>query len=277
MPAFTSYDGTDLAYHVLGEGVPLICLPGGPMQDSAYFGDLGGLSAHRRLIMADPRGTGRSETPRDPATYRCDRLVDDVEALRRHLDLDRMDLLSHSGGTNLAVLYAARHPHRVRRLVLVTPSVRALGVEITGQARLETARLREGEPWFPAAFAALEAIVAGTGHDWTAVDPFYYSRWDPATQAYAASHDEHRNDEAAAAFGADGAFDPDATRTALAALDAPVLLLAGEVDLNTPPSVAAELATLFPGAHLVVQPGAGHFPWHDDAGRFVATTAAFLD
>jgi pimeloyl-ACP methyl ester carboxylesterase len=31
-----------------------------------------------------------------------------------------------------------------------------------------------------------------------------------------------------------------------------------------------------PRARLVVQPGAGHFPWLDDAERFVATTSAFL-
>src|SRR3954471_6451365 len=84
---FSAHDGTDLAYHVVGEGDPVICLPGGPMQDSAYLGELGGLSTRRRLIMVDPRGTGRSATPEDAASYRCDRLVDDVEALREHLGL----------------------------------------------------------------------------------------------------------------------------------------------------------------------------------------------
>ena len=39
MPAFRAADGTELAYHVHGEGVPLICLPGGPMRESAYLGD----------------------------------------------------------------------------------------------------------------------------------------------------------------------------------------------------------------------------------------------
>ncbi|WP_391858972.1 hypothetical protein [Streptomyces rhizosphaerihabitans] len=37
-----------------------------------------------------------------------------------------------------------------------------------------------------------------------------------------------------------------------------------------------EFAALFPHAELVVQPGAGHFPWLDDADAFVAATAAFL-
>jgi pimeloyl-ACP methyl ester carboxylesterase len=55
-----------------------------------------------------------------------------------------------------------------------------------------------------------------------------------------------------------------------------VLLLAGEVDLVVPPRAIAEFAGLFPNAKLVIQPGAGHFPWLDDADRFVEATAAFL-
>jgi proline iminopeptidase len=278
MPTFSAHDGTDLAHHVFGEGIPVICLPGGPMQDSVYLGELGGLSAHRQLIVVDPRGTGQSAIPEDAASYRCDRLVDDVEALREHLGLDRLDLLAHCAGANLATLYVARHPERVSKLVLITPSTMAVGIAATGESRLETARLRKDEPWFGAAFAALETIVAGNATDdsWKAIDPFFYGRWDAAAQAHQAAQDGHRNQQAAAAFGAEGAFDPEATRAALAAFDAPVLLLAGEVDLNTIPSVVAEFAELFPNAELVVQPGAGHFPWLDDADRFVATTATFL-
>jgi proline iminopeptidase len=153
-----------------------------------------------------------------------------------------------------------------------------VGIVATGEARLQTARLRKDEPWFAAAFAALEAIVAGNATDdsWKAIEPFFYGRWDAAAQAHQAAQDGHRNEEAAAAFGAEGAFDPQATRAALAAVNAPVLLLAGEVDLNTIASVVAEFAELFPNAELVVQPGAGHFPWLDDADRFVATTATSL-
>jgi proline iminopeptidase len=279
MPTFSAYDGTDLAYHVYGQGAPLICLPGGPMQDSAYLGELGGLSAHRRLILLDLRGTGQSAIPEDAASYRCDRLVDDVEALRARLGLDRMDLLGHSAGTNLAVLYATRHPERVSKLALITPSTQAVGITTTAEARREIARLRMDQPWYPQASAALDAIVSGkaTDGDWAAIAPFFYGRWDTAAQARQASDDLQRNKEAGTVFAADGAFDPDATRAALAVFEAPVLVLAGEVDMNTVPSAATEFAGLFPNAELVVQPGAGHFPWLDDADRFVTTTAAWLD
>jgi pimeloyl-ACP methyl ester carboxylesterase len=48
------------------------------------------------------------------------------------------------------------------------------------------------------------------------------------------------------------------------------------VDLNPVPQVVTQCAELFPNATVVVQPEASHFPWLDDAGRFVAITAAFL-
>jgi pimeloyl-ACP methyl ester carboxylesterase len=56
-----------------------------------------------------------------------------------------------------------------------------------------------------------------------------------------------------------------------------VLVLGGSLDLQRPPQVCAEFAALFPAAQLVVQPGAGHYPWLDDAGRFVSAVTAFLD
>lgn len=279
MPSFDAYDGTRLAYHDSGgDGPPVICLPGGPMRASACLGDLGGLSAHCRVIMLDLRGTGGSGTPRDPATYRCDRLVDDIEALREHLDLERVDLLAHCAGANLAALYTTRHAERVARLALITPSVAAVGITITPEVRLATARLRQDEPWFPAGYAALEDVVAGRAGDgqWAAIAPFLHGRWDATAQALDAADAEEKNSEAAAVYGTAGAYDPDATRAAFARLRAPVLVLAGEVDLNSPPPAMAEYAALFPHTEPVVQPGAGHYPWLDDADLFAGTVAAFL-
>ncbi|MEU0386755.1 alpha/beta fold hydrolase [Streptomyces chartreusis] len=279
MPTFTAPDGTTLAYHVTGDGPPLVCLPGGPMQDSVYLGDLGGLTAHRTMIRLDLRGTGNSAVPQDTASYRCDRQVADVEALREELGLERLELLAHSAGANLAALYTARHPDRVGRLALITPSVFAVGLGITAEDRLETVRPRRDEPWFAPAYASLEAITAGraTDGDWDAVAPFWYGRWDDEARAFRAAEQRQRNDDAAALYASDGAFDPDATRTALAMFPSPVLVLAGEYDVAGPPRVMKEYAGLFPRAELVVQDGAGHFPWRDDPELFVTALAAFLD
>ena len=60
------------------------------------------------------------------------------------------------------------------------------------------------------------------------------------------------------------------SRAALETLDVPTLLITGEVDVALPPKRAREYADLFPHAQLVVQPGAGHFPWLDDPEAFAA-------
>ncbi len=271
MDTFDAPDGTRLAYHRVGDGRPLVCLPGGPMQASAYLDDLGGLSAHRSLVLLDLRGSGESAVPGDPASYRCDRQVEDVEALRVHLGLDRLDLSAHSAGAALALQYAARHPDRIGSLVLITPSPRVVDVEVTDLDRRAVAELRREEPWFADAFAAFERIWAGRASedDWDAITPFTHGRWDATRQAQIADQDSLRNAEAAAVYYSDGAVDAGAVRSALTTLQAPVLLVAGEFDVALPPSRAAEYARLFPQAELAVQPGGGHFPWLDDPGWLV--------
>ena len=92
MPTFPSYDGTVLAYRLVGTGPLLVCVAGGPARDSAYFGNLGGLDAHRTLVLLDNRGSGLSADTADPSdvdSYRADRLVRDVEALRVHLSSEQ--------------------------------------------------------------------------------------------------------------------------------------------------------------------------------------------
>ncbi|MGI5322095.1 alpha/beta fold hydrolase [Actinomadura nitritigenes] len=287
MPIFRGPDGTRLAYSVMAEetdhqgdagGEPLLCIPGGPMRASSYLGDLGGLAGRRRLVMLDLRGTGGSDKPVDPATYRCDRQVDDVEALRRHLGLERVDLLAHSAGGDLAILYAVAHPQRVRSLVLVAGRARALGVDFTVEHRREAAALRKGEPWFEAGRDAFEAVLAGSASeaDWEAVVPFFYGRWDAAARAHAAGEVAETNEQAAELYASPEAFAPEAAREVVAGLEARVLVLAGELDGGPLPRVAREIAGMFPQGTAVVQPGAGHFPWLDDPRWFAETVADFL-
>jgi pimeloyl-ACP methyl ester carboxylesterase len=277
MPTLTTSDGTRLAYHLRGAGEPLAVLPGGPMRASAYLGDLGGLIAHRRLALLDLRGTGDSAPPADPASYRCDRMVEDVEVWRAHMGLEHMDLLAHSAGAALAMLYAARHPQRIRRLLLITPNPSALGLRATPEDRLSAARLRAQEPWFAEAFPAFRAWLAGEADFDDVFLPFFYGRWDDAARAHTDAEVQQTNEQAADRYFADGAFTPDATRTALAELTAPVLLHAGELDGGPRPDLVRRTAGAFPNAEVAVQPGAGHYPWLDDPEWFLKRTLAFLD
>jgi proline iminopeptidase len=278
MPSFESYDGTEISYLVVGDGPPLVCLPGGPGRAVEYLGDLGGLGSSRQLVLVDPRGVGLSADPADPATFRVDRLVSDVEMLRVHLGLDRMALLAHSAGAILATLYAAVYPEHVSSLILVTPGLAALGVEVTEEQLRAGLTRRASEPWYPEALAALEEIFAGSQSmpAFRASRPFYYSRWDATAQANAMAGVSERHQAAREGFFADVSLDVAGTRDALKELDAPVLLYAGDLDPLVTPAMVQEAALLFTEATVVVQPGAGHFPWVDDPAAFSAAVKSYL-
>ncbi|MGW5740323.1 alpha/beta fold hydrolase [Amycolatopsis sp. NPDC003861] len=280
MPIFSAPDGTALAVHLAGAGAepPVVCLPGGPMRAGAYLGDLGGLTARRRTAVLDLRGTGASERPADPATYRCDRQIEDVEALRKHLGLDRFALLGHSAGASLAVRYAARYPQRLSRLALIAPSPRAVGFDVPADERRRIMARRAGEPWFAAAAAAYESIAAktATSADWATFAPFYYGRWDAAARQHQSGEPGQRNGAAARIYNSTGAFEPETTRAALAAVTAPVLVLAGDLDWIASPAVADRFAALFPDGRATVLAGAAHYPWLDDAPAFGSAVGGFL-
>lgn len=279
MPHFSSYDGISLAYHEQGSGDPLLCVPGGPFRASAYLGDLGGLTAHRRLILLDHRGTGDSETPTDPDTYRCVNVIKDVEALRAHLGLDRVDLISHSAGGNILTLYAATYPERVGRMVLVAPGWRATDLEFTDEEWVGAMRRREGEPWFAEAFAAMMRLDQGelTVENRRAASPLFFGRWNEAAREQTESEPAQVNRDAQAVFRGPESFgDPVDTRKRLTNLTGPVLLLGGDVDPAPTPRLLREYVNWFPNGRLVIQPEAGHSPWIDDPHVFVATVAGFL-
>lgn len=278
MARFASYDGIQIGYRTLGAGPPLICLPGGPGRAGEYFGDLGGLSRSRQLIVPDTRGSGESEDASDPLSYRCDRLVGDVEALRAHLGLDRVNLLGHSAAGNLATLYAAAHPQHVAHLVLLTPGLDALGIDDTEEQWRAAMERRSGEPWYETALAAVEKAEAGDESAQTRREymPFLYGRWDEVAMAHADVGVSERSRAIRDGFRAEGAFNPAKTREAVARLQAPVLVYAGELDISPTPVTATAGARLFPDAVVIVQPDAAHFPWLDDPDFFTASVNSFL-
>ncbi|MEY9969074.1 pimeloyl-ACP methyl ester carboxylesterase [Streptacidiphilus sp. MAP12-16] len=281
MPTFDGPDGTRLAYHRMGSGGdgPLVCIPGGPMMRSAYFGDLGGLAAQWELVLLDLRGTGDSAKPADLAGSRVDRQAEDVESLRIALGLEQLDLLGHSAAGDLVLAYAARYPERVRSLVLVCARARTAGIDFPIERRREALELRRDEPWFDEVVPAFERAVAGDADDddFALLNRLAYGRWDADAQAHAAACEEWFDEEAADAYLAPGAFDAaDTARAVLSKLDAPVLMISGELDGSPRPDSAAEVAALFPCGEHVVQAGAAHSPWVDGPQAFARTVAEFL-
>ncbi len=279
MSSLTTPDGTRLACTEVGTGPRLVCLPGGPGRASAYLEDLGGLAAQRTLVLLDPRATGHSEVPADPATLRFDRLAEDVEALREHLGEERIDLLGHSAGTIVAQAYAAAHPERLRSLVLVTP---ADGLQGGTRADVPAIRAaRSSEPWYAEAAEAQAALEDASPGERQALEraarPFYYGRWDERTAAHAATADRQMSKRAGLGFGAGGEqVDVPALLEGLSRVTAPVLVLGAERDAATGVESVANVAACFPTAETVVLPRAGHFPWVDEPEEFSSAVAAFL-
>jgi len=276
MPTHSSYDGTELAYRVEGSGDPLVVWPGGPARDAAYLGDLGGLAraAHRSLIIPDPRGTGASPCPADPTAYAAPRLVDDLEALREHLGLEQMDLVGHSAGGSVSLLYAARHRERLSRLVLVAPGSAVVALDMTDEEWEARVALRTGEVWFPTAKVALDADSTPATRQ--AMSPFLYGAWTDAARLHAAADGEQRNPDGTKAFWAERP-DAEQTRRDVSKMTAPVRVVVGELDLMPGPELGAELAGLFPDGRCVVQRGAGHFPWVDDPELFARLVVEALE
>ena len=282
MTTFIAPDGAQLAYDVKGGPLdgrdPLICIPGGAMREPVYLGDLGGLAERRPLLILNLRGTGRSARPADPQSYRADRMVADVEALREHLGYERIDLAAHSAGGTLALLYAAAYPERIRSLTLITPSLRPLGLGPTDEHRSEAMQLRSHEPWYADAIAVYQRIRededSATDEDWLLFARFSYGRWDDDVEAFeSASESQFLNAEARAIYASPGALDPERTKAQITKLSAPVLILAAEYDSIPRPQVAALAANCFQNARVVVQQRAGHFPWIDDPAEFLRLIA----
>jgi esterase len=96
---------------------PVVMLHGIRGYGETFAGVAQALQPECRVIALDQRGRGQSDW--DPAhNYYTDAYVADLAALVDTLQLQRFDLLGHSMGGINAIVYAARHPERVRRLVI---------------------------------------------------------------------------------------------------------------------------------------------------------------
>ncbi|MCP1574454.1 hydrolase [Herbaspirillum rubrisubalbicans] len=99
------------------QGFPMLLLHGIRGYGETFADLVQRLPAGYRFIALDQRGRGQSDW--DPGcNYYTDAYVADMEALVARLALDRFDLLGHSMGGINAIVYAARHPGKVRQLVI---------------------------------------------------------------------------------------------------------------------------------------------------------------
>lgn len=100
------------------DGLPVVFLHGGPGAGVSPYHRQFFDPARYRIVLFDQRGAGKS-TPhaelRDNTTWH---LVDDIEAIREYVGVERWVVFGGSWGSTLALAYAQKHPERVLGLVL---------------------------------------------------------------------------------------------------------------------------------------------------------------
>ena len=118
---YAAVPGGRIFWRKFGSGAktPLLTLHGGPGSSHNYLLPLQALADERPVIFYDQLGCGRADAPEDESVYSIQRSVDEVDAVRAALGLDRVLLLGHSWGALLAVEYLCQGRGRgVDRLIL---------------------------------------------------------------------------------------------------------------------------------------------------------------
>ncbi len=115
--------GGKLYYEEEGHGIPLALINGGPGTTHhmfhPYFSRFKNIA---RVIYYDQRGTGRATSRDDTGkTYTLRQAIEDIESLRKALNIDQWFVLGSSYGGFLAQCYALSYPERVKGLILVSP------------------------------------------------------------------------------------------------------------------------------------------------------------
>ena len=281
MDGLTTADGRRLAYRRAGSGQTLVCHCGGPGFSSLYLGNLAGLDEDLELVLLDPRGTGGLDRPADPRAYAVDDYADDLEELREHLGVERIDLLGHSHGGVVAMAFAARYPERVGRLILASTLARWAPEQ--ERAMNEAMAGHADEPWYEDALAALQAEQAG---DFSSDEelgelairefPFYFAHFGEKEQAYLDTlREETPNADTLLLFNKE-IFESFDLRPELQKITAPTLVVTGELDFITGPVCAAEISAEIADVRTEILPGAGHFIFVESPEAFRQAMLGFL-
>ncbi|MFB5249359.1 alpha/beta fold hydrolase [Bacillus mycoides] len=103
--------------------VPLIIIHGGPGGNHYVFERTLGMKLEEYLTVVyyEQRGCGRSEAPQDDNAYSINTLAEDLEELRKRLNINKVNLLGYSFGGQLCLEYALTYPEAVEKMVLQAP------------------------------------------------------------------------------------------------------------------------------------------------------------
>jgi len=289
---FVDANGVLIYYKAVGNGRPLLLLHGGPGASHDYFLPyLLPLARTNRLVFIDERGSGRSERLEDSSLYTVENMADDVEAVRKALDLGKVNVLGHSYGGVLAQAYALKYQDNIDHLVLASTfhSTRQLNDVFVKMKAAMTPELRaridkmekaglfgHGKDYEKNRYTTEYATAAwGEGYF-----PYLYRKhpdpgYDPADMS-GMSWDLYR-----AMWGSHGEYVIDGNLVSveyadrLATIKVPTLITVGDHD-ESDPSIARDMQRLIPGSKLVVLPDSGHMTFVDQPAMFLKAVDEFV-
>lgn len=283
--------GKKLWVEVQGTGEPILLIPGGGGGSHDYFHPhFDALHAHARVVYYDGFGRGRSERAASPAEYSVKRDVEEIEALRQSLGIERWTVYGHSYGGLVAQAYAVRYPASVKRLVLSNTFVSAEDYQASNDHFLRELREFLPELWEQVAKRRLEGHLANAPAmqeaffgQITRLQELFYLYDRPAAARIV--WDEN-------AFNADAYYQltgPDADfvvggdiatldfRASLPALRMPILVMAGRADGIVLPRLARRVHEHAPGSRFHVFEHSGHFPFLEETAAHAAVLREFLE
>jgi proline iminopeptidase len=277
----TTDEGIRLFFQLVGDGPRTVVLPNG----FYFLDDFRHLSEGRTLIVFDLRNRGLSDPVRDPAKLKAGihNDVDDLEAIRRHFGIDRLDLIGHSYLGLMVALYGMKYGAHAGRIVQVGPTgpsprkqypAHLTGADETLQevfGRLAQLRLERGTEEAPREFcrkfwSVLRRIYVTDAAD---VDRIDWGRCDVPNEL---EFMKYWSDDVLPSILA-----LDLAAADLAKVEAPVLTIHGTRDRSTPYGGGREWALRLPDARLVTVENGGHAPWVEAPGQVFGAIETFLD
>ncbi len=139
MPYLKTDDRVKLYYEEHGSGTPLVLAYGIGGNADLWDVNVKALAQQHRLILWEPRGHARSDSPKDPAKYSFTRWALDLRDVLDHLGIRKAHVGGLSLGAGIATRFTLSFPGRVRSL-LVTNSSSAVGLPLSVDGLLMRAR-----------------------------------------------------------------------------------------------------------------------------------------
>lgn len=256
------HDGHQVAWASLGEGPPLVMLPGWlcHLEESwshpAAASARAKLAGQHRFVWYDRLGCGLSEGDGFEPSLEND--VAQLVAVLDHAGIERVSLIGYSFGAPPAAIFAARHPERVHRLVFT--SAFAHGAAVASPAEFEAIRGLVRANWgMGSRTLATMLLPNGSSKDlrWFAR---FQRRATSANMAVRLLDHLERMD----------------VREVLPRIRVPTLVLHDRDSPTVPFAAGREIADLVPGARLLALEGNEHDPFIRDAGGLVEAIVDFV-